>query len=839
MSFWSVLSGSTLDVLEERKTTTIELPIATDLLPIVDNNLSLSIISGDIPRGLRLEDHRLVGTPYEVVRDTLYTFVVRAEQYGVKQDRTYKILVHGPDNPIWVTPEGSLPVGSNDVYFILDSAVIDFQLIAYDPDEVAGDNLEYYIIPGEGELPPGISLSKDGRLTGITEPIIEIPDAEGSGNFDSHNFSTFPYDYGIMSDNGYDSFQFDTTKWDFNQPSVVPNKLNRHYQFVVTISDGDSLAKRKFDIYLVGDDFLRADNTIMRVANGIFTADNSYIRTPVWLTPRDLGTRRANNYITLFLDVIDLNTLTGIITYELLDTNPEDGSPSLIPPGLELDYFTGELAGRVPYQTAITKEYKFTLRALRRVANDPETTFKDKTFVIKIQGEIDSFIQFVTPSDLGTINANFVSNLRINATTTLPNGIVGYQVVSGKLPPGLRLTLNGDIVGSINSFGSTGAEGITVFDSSTFTLDNNTTTIDRAFTFRVKALDRAGYSAIEKDFTIRVTDPDDKLYSSLFVKPFFKESQRQLYRSLINDSNLFDPNFIYRPSDPAFGIQREMKMLLYAGIETKTVEHYVAALSKNNKRKRYRMGEISKAIANIPGTNDTVYEVVYVNVIDPQEFDNNPTRRSFDTGKKTNITVDQTQYDYDKNSVEQPGPDGTFLVTRDGVKLYYKFNPFWYVFDRDGNRLIVDFDTLQAGLAAGEFLQDPAEPWRIRPVPENTIKADFDGMTIDGSGRRTKYMSNIHHSRENIRDIGYTEIEYLPLWMRTSQANAVQALGYVKAVPLCYCKPGFGNDVMTALSNANVVFHDFDFEIDRVIIDTTQGVSQDQYLVFHNYSFNV
>ena len=195
MSFWSVLSGSTLDVLEERKTTTIELPIATELLPISDNNLSLSIISGDIPRGLRLEDHTLVGTPYEVVRDTLYTFVVRAEQYGVKQDRTYKILVHGPDDPIWVTPEGSLPVGSNDVYFILDSAVIDFQLIAYDPDEVAGDNLEYYIIPGEGELPPGISLSSDGRLTGVTEPILEIPDAEGSGNFDSHNFSTFPYDF--------------------------------------------------------------------------------------------------------------------------------------------------------------------------------------------------------------------------------------------------------------------------------------------------------------------------------------------------------------------------------------------------------------------------------------------------------------------------------------------------------------------------------------------------------------------------------------------------------------------------------------------------------------------
>ena len=838
MSFWEVPSGRTLNILQERQTIEIELPVSDSVLPLSNNQAELSVISGEIPKGLRLEGHYLLGTPYEVVRDTMYTFVLRLEQYGVKQDRTYNILVQGPDDPVWVTPEGSLPVGSNEVYFILDSAVIDFQLIAYDPDEVAGDNLEYYIVPGEGELPPGISLSTDGRLSGITEPILEIPKAEGSGNFDAHNFSTFPYDYGIQSDNGYDSFQFDTTKWDYNVPHQIPNKLNRHYQFVVTISDGDSIAKRKFDIYLVGDDFLRADNTIMRVANGVFTADNSYIRTPVWLTPADLGYRRANNYITLFLDVIDLNTLTGLITYELQPNNP-DGTPSIIPPGLELDYFTGELAGRVPYQPAITKEYKFTLRALRRVHNDPETTFKDKTFSIRILGEIDSFIEWVTPSDLGTINSNFISNIRIDATTTLPNGIVRYAMISGKLPPGLRLTLEGDIIGKINSFGSLGAEGITVFDSSNFTLDNNTTTIDREFRFTARALDRAGYSAIEREFVIRVTDPDDKLYSSMFVKPFYKNHQRQLYRDLINDYTIFDPDFIYRPSDPAFGIQREMRMLLYAGIETKTVGHYVAALSKNNKRKRYKMGSIKNAVAKLPGTNTVVYEVVYVDVIDPAEYPNNPTRKSFDTPVKTPITVDQTMYDLDRDSVESPDPDGMFVVTRDGVKLYYKFNPFWYVLDRDGFRHIVNWEEFKEKMIAGEYLQDPAEPWRIRPVPENTFKADFDGMTVDGAGRRSKYISNIYHSRENIRDIGETEIEYLPLWMRSSQQNAIEALGYVKAVPLCYCKPGLSADILANLSRANIVFHNFDFEIDRVVIDTTEGVSQDQYLVFHNYSYNV
>jgi hypothetical protein len=112
-------------------------------------------------------------------------------------------------------------------------------------------------------------------------------------------------------------------------------------------------------------------------------------------------------------------------------------------------------------------------------------------------------------------------------------------------------------------------------------------------------------------------------------------------------------------------------------------------------------------------------------------------------------------------------------------------------------------------------------------------------MTIDGFGKRHKYISNIHHSRDNIRNIGETEIEYLPLWMRTSQINSIESLGYVKAIPLCFCKPGTSKEIYTTLKRHNVTFKDFDFDIDRLIIDSTEGSSDEQYLVFHNYSYNV
>ena len=834
MSFWEIPSGRTLNVLEERVTTTVELPITESSLPLDTNNMNVSVISGNIPRGMRLVNHILEGTPYEVPRDTLYEFVVRAEQYGVFEDRTFNILVKGPDDPEWVTPEGELPIGPNEVYFILDSAEIDFQLIAIDPDTVAGDVLEYFILPGEGELPPGISLSRSGRLTGITEPIIEIAKVAGSGNYDANNYSSYPYDFGITDDNGYDSFDFDTTKFGYSMPTKLPNKLNRNYEFVVTVSDGDSIAKRKFRIYLVGDDFLRADNTIMKVANGVFTADNSYIRTPVWLTPADLGTRRANNYVTVFLDVIDLNTLIGLITYEVLDTNP-DGTPSILPPGLALDEFSGEIAGRVPYQTAVTKQYRFTLRATRRVLGTEETPFTDKTFYINVIGEIDSFIQWITPPDIGLINSNFDSNLRLDATTTLPDAVLRYQVLSGKLPPGLRLTFDGDIIGKINSFGSADAEGITVFDSNLLKFDNNTTTVDRNYKFTVRVGDRSGYSAIEREFNISITDPDNKLYSNMFLKPLLKETQRALYKTLITNNNYFDSNLIYRLGDPAYGIQREMKMLLYAGIETMDVGHYVAAIAKNNRRKRYRLGDIKVAVAKAVGTQDIIYEVIYVEVIDPQN-DPRGTRVKFDVTKRQRITVDQTLYDLDKISVERAKAQGLFIITRDDGIVEYAFNPFFYVYDRNGNRIIVDLNNLDS---ADGLVKDPNEPWRFRPVPENTMKADFDGITVDGAGKQARYISNIYHARDHIRDIGATEIEFLPLWMRSSQPGEIASIGYTPAIPLAYAKPGMGKEIYTALKRDDIRFNTFDFDIDRIVIDSTEGKSQDQYLVYHNYNFNV
>lgn len=889
---WTQPSNTKLATLEENVTISIN-------LPLVNTNATVTLISGKLPGGVRISGSQIIGTPYEVPRTIDYRFVLRASLNGVTRDRTFVITVGSADAPIWQTTQGLLPVGTNSTFYILDNAPVDFQLIATDVDLPVGQKLEYYIASGDGQLPPGIQLTRDGRLVGVVDPILAIEQTltYNKGTFDTapYDFESAGYDFGLRPSNGFDSFFYDTSIYDFNFPERTPKKLNRYYQFTVSVSDGDFVSRRTFRIYVVGDDFLRADNTIMQVGTGTFTADNTNIRVPIWLTPGNLGVRRANNYITLFLDVIDSNTLTGVITYSLLTTNP-DTTPSVLPPGLELDTSTGEIAGRVPYQAEVTKSFRFTIRASRFTPDQAEEIVaSSKTFTITLLGEINSETKWITGSDLGIISSNAISVLKVDATTNVPGSKVIYSLESGRLPPGLALSFDGEIVGKVNSFGenvyrsiwrpsrqynindvvrhegvlyqalsthqstSIGGftvdqglwarynyrtNGLTVFDGDTFRLDTNTTTLDREYRFTVTAQDLYRYSVVNKEFVIRVTDPDSKKYSNLFMKPFLKEETRRNFNAFISNPEIFIPDYIYRPSDPNFGIQREIKMLAYAGIETKELQEYVAAMATNHRRKRYRVGALKSAVAKVPGTNNVVYEVLYLEVIDPQNPEEGRTRKSITVSNPRKIKVNSvsatpknTFYDYEEKPsfvIQTRRQSVTVTLGEDfivGTRNDGTFELQW----QEG--LEVDSRTETKILAILEGLSPTIV---LRPEPEaNTIKVDSNIIKAGQSADVVKYISNITNMRDNIRPLGRTERNFVPLWMRSSQETSVNELGFTPALVLCYCKPGTSQIIQSAIKASGFDFSQFDLDMDRYIIDNTLVSSQPQYLLFANYQFNV
>jgi hypothetical protein len=826
LNVWTQRSGYSLGSFQERLVFDVALPVSND------EGVTYSVISGKLPGGLRIQGNRIVGTPYEVPITTDFTFCIRASGAGGIADRTFTLSIISSNGPEFITPEGELPVGPAEQLFTLDSSYIDFQIEVEDPNLSPTQHLSFFISRDDGALPPGLVLTTDGRIVGFVQPALSIKPSDGTGTYDESVYDAVSFDFAYRPSNGYDSYIYDQTFFDYNTPSNPPKKLNRNYEFFVSVSDGAVTVKRKFDIFVVGDDYFRADNTYL---TGLFTADVTYLRKPIWLTAANLGTYRANNYITIPLETYDTENIVNT-----LDALNPDNTPSTLPPGMLFDSNTSEIYGSVPYQPAITTTYKFTVTSTR-FSDKLETAASSRTFTINIIGEIDSVITWNTAADLGSINANFISTLNVHATSSVTGSTVLYSLVGGALPPGLTLDLDGEIVGKVNQFGESVVGGFLNFleggsASSTYTLfldggdagatvntitdgnplpstnklgltrfydiingeqifntfDGENTSVDRVYTFTIQARDQFGISTITRTFTLKIATPNQIVYSNIRVKPFLKntvdswatdsKSQRDRFKEFINNTNIFTPSSIYRTNDPNFGLQTDLSMIIYAGIETTDAAAYVGAMGLNHKRKRFQFGSIKKATAYNPGSKTPIYEVVYLEMVDPLE----------PSGKRL------------PNLIKHLGTENT-NITVDGN------NSFWSTKLSD---MIID------------------SQFSSRPDPIITV--DSQGYFVSNPNPNTYFPSSITNWQERISSIGETERNYMPLWMRSIQEGSKAELGFQLAVPLCYCKVGTADNIILNIKHSGFNFSLIDYTIDRYIIDSVSGSTADKYLVFRN-----
>lgn len=838
--------------------------------------VTYAIISGKLPPGLRLDQASIIGSPFEVPRLTDFTFCIRASKDGQIADRTFVMTIDGADEPEFVTPSGLLNLGDPNELFVIDSTYVDYQIEALDSDTSVGQKLSYFIARDDGSLPPGLVLTDEGRIVGFLQPILSIKPGDGDGTYDNSYYDAVAFDFAFIPSNGYDSYIYDSVFFDFALQSTKPKKLNRTYEFTITVTDGDSFKKRKFKIFVVGDDFFRADNTTWLDGNSLFTADVTYMRAPVWLTPSYLGLYRANNYLTLILDTYDTENiiyaleqvnadcqattrrisendnvagsyyLTTTLTtpvptvghfltilgsqlvnrvdavqslgnneyrltlYYALDINVADGLSILIgtlsqlPPGMEFDENNAEVFGRIPYQPAVTKNYRFTVSATR-LSDKGERSSSPKIFTVDLLGEIDSVITWDSPANLGSINANFISDLSVKAISNIPEATLLYTLTGGRLPPGLSLDLNGEIVGKVSQYavvvGTTVIiPGLTTFDfaDNITTFDGGTTSVDESYTFTVEVRDQYNYSATSKTFTISIDTPNQLVYSNIRVQPFLKIEQRSVWQSFIDNTTVFTPSSIYRPNDPNFGIQTSLSMLVYAGIETKEAATYISAIGLNHKRKRFQFGGVKKATAFKTGTKIPVYEVLYVEMLDPLE----PNGQRL-PNKLTNLSLQPNDITVDKS------------------------NSIWSIKLGD---LTTDAPTLDR--------------------PDQIITVDSQGYEVSNPNVNEYFPSSISNWRDRLRNWTDTDAQgniidsfseernYLPLWMRSIQPGEKQELDFQLAVPLCYCKPGTANDILLNIKNyvktSTFSFNTLDYTADRYIIDSVEGLTADKYLVFRN-----
>jgi len=714
------------------------------------------VIAGSLPAGMQVTtDGLLTGTPAEVAKRTLYPFVVRATAGSAITDRTFTLDVSGADAPSFTTVAGQLNKPLSTVYTadststcdsilstadvtgnvtVLDGSFIEYNIVATDTDTAAGQNLVYEVV--QGSLPPGVTMTIGGKISGVVE--LAIDDEYGpQGGYDFDAFPDFsaltPSDGGNALDpkNIYDR-------------TVFSRSRSVNYDFIVRVTDGVSSVDRNFNIFVYSADYWVVSNSNVTIDQTLI-GDNSVTmdlhtgRPPVFTTASDLGTFRHDNKVLIRIDVSDFDPLQANLEYSI--------TSGALPIGLSIDLNSGEIYGTLSSQAAVEVDYTFTVRANRVVATGLNT-FSERTFTMKVVGEINIGISFLTPDIIGTLTAGIPSLLSIETVDEEPNRVLSYNVTSGSLPTGITLSEAGNLIGTI--------------DPSDFT-DST-----RAFTFEVTVSDQYQTAATKKDFTLNIDIPYTQTEYGNMSGHATSFIDQNLFYNISQDPNINSPEYIYRAEDPNFGMQNKAEMLLLAGLEAQTLTVLQRQMEQNHAPKTLYFGDIKTAEAKEDGV--VKYEVVYVEMKDTMVNSKGESVASSIKlrdaiakpvlGPKASSTNATTDYE-----VYEVTTDGGLSFSTSGSKVRYA----------------------------------------------NQLSADLGTVTH-------LYPNAVANMRSRMKNLGHKEYTYLPLWMRTTQPDTLAPLGYVMAVPICYCKPGTSGKLKKRIEDKKVDFKNIQFTMDRYLV---------------------
>ena len=729
---WTTTAGK-LATIDEQASFSLQLE-ANDPVELGDSTaIVYSVIAGSLPAGMQVTTTGLLtGTPAEVAKRTLYTFVVRATAGTAITDRTFSLDVQGADAPTFTTASGQLLLDDSTsvgLYWVIDGSSVSFQMQATDTDTEAGQSLVYEIV--DGSLPPGLTMSKTGLISGI----VELTEDQRFG-------ARGGYDDGSPED-----------KWDGVYDRTVTSKsISKNFDFIVRVTDGTSFVEQNNNIFVYSADYWRVSNSAItidatEIQDSPLTMDLSGNRRPVFRTGSDLGTFRHDNALVIKIDVEDFDPLQGDLEYSI-----QSGS---LPAGVSIDVNSGELYGQLARQSAVEVDYTFTIRA-NRVVSTGVNVFTDQTVTMKVIGELDIGIAFTTPTVIGTLKANVPSLLNVEAVADEADRVLSYSVTSGTLPTGITLSPLGNLVGTI--------------DPSDFT-DST-----RAYTFTVTVSDQYQAAATSKEFTVNIDIPFTQLEYGNMSGHATSFIDQNIFYSIAQDPNINSVDNIFRPEDENFGMRLKPDMLMMSGLEAQTLTTFQQQMEQNHAPKTLYFGDLKTAVAK-EGTT-TKYEVVYIEIKDNMV-------------NKDGVAVSSSIRLRDVVAKPILGPRASSMnATAD----------------------YVDYEvTTDGGLAFS------TSGSKVRYA--NQLSADLGVI-------ETLYPNAVANMRSRMKSLGHKEWDYLPLWMKTTQAGDLAPLGYVMAVPVCYCKPGTSGLVKKRIEDKALNFKNIAFTIDRYVVSNSKVATE-------------
>ena len=843
--------------------------IDSDLGPV-----TYSVIAGALPAGVQCTPSgqivgvptataSLQGVPTSVNQDVTSKFVIRATATGRIADRTFELTVTGNDVPQFETPAGSL-----GTFYDGDRVTIQILYSDDDPEDLARVSLV------AGILPPGLTVSPTGVISGYIEPATPLNQTPG---FDESAADAEPYDFVVAF-------------------------VSRNYQFTLEVSDGKSSDLRQFTMFVYSRNEMTADTTQITADNDFVTADETNNRAPFLLNaePGSLGRVRSDNYFAYQFIGDDYDTEQ--ISYAI-SVNTGFG----LPPGLELDPNTGWLYGTIPDQgtteidysfnitvyqtqpvgtsitctdtTAVTNRItctstftlgvgepiKFSGTALGGLSTDDNTLYyvlsivdqfrftvsasptstvpvtltttagvmvanpviasEPYPFELTIVGAVDSEITWLTNSDLGVIVNGETSLLRVEAVNRGGRELE-YRLASGEfnsLPQGLELLPSGDIAGraTFNTF---------AIDLGATTFDSNETIWDSEFEFVVNA------------------------YAPSTQQLLYSVSEIQVVNGGIGFSESSPPTIVFSTPIGASAVQAVAGNVTIVGGSITSVQvsnagaGYVDVASITIVEGFGGTGAALTAVMQPAGTRDVVsvfkafnlrvvreynapYQNLYVLAMPPQDD------RELVASLLNNQDIFVPEYLYRPTDPNfglstQVTYQHAFGLAPDALDVYVEslyLNHYWKnlvlgsietAVARDSNdnivyevvySRIIDSSVNAAGQSVSKIL---TLPYAVEPVgggPEIT----------------TVYPNSLINMRDQVIDTVGQISTGLPLWMTSKQIDG-RVLGFTPAWVIAYVNPGRGRQIAYYLQTQfGEQLNRVDFKVARDILDRALSANWD------------
>ena len=797
--------------------------------------VTYTLISGSLPEGLSLSNTGLIsGTPIIVISDTTYTFVVRTtDNLGNIRDRTFSMIISGVASPEFTTPTGS-------ILNISDSTWVQLPIEYSNP--LSNNLVAIRII--QGQLPPGLEINTNGLIRGYAEPPINNVNLGAvNTSITSTNsniitclsttefiigrpiiFSGTPFG-GIVASQTYYIKTFDESSFTISNivggstvvlsndvgymTASLPNisigqPTTRTYSFTVKLESLLGSDIESYNITVVNQNAPEAEGgpkpansrepTIYNTRPPTFNINES---TPYYGYYVLLPNEQGNTYLPTEDAYIGSITSDNIFSFKVIghdfDSNVLTYTFADLPSGLTANSATGWITGNPVIANNSISEFSFSVAVAK--AGNPLITTPSYNFSYRLVNNLVGDILWITPENLGQIENSTVSVLSVLAESDVA---LEYRLVSGTLPPNLVLLSNGEIAG-------------TVAYQPTNTLLPAESVTD--FTFEIEAFSPL-YSTVvnsTRTFTLSVVQQYTQPTDTLYIKCTPSIQDRNLLRTLLNDTTLIPDSYLYRPTDLNFG---KATSVIYAhayGIYANDLDAYVAAVTKNHYLRNITLGELNTSVAK-NDAGEVIYEVVYSKVIDNLI---NPEGVSVSKEIVWPRLIDLNL--------------GPWYTSVSNIYTSYINAPVegqsWIT---QNNEYIISEDLFILETESGQ----PGFYTSLTPGYATLL-----------------YPNSLPNMREQVGDELGQEYNFrlYPRWMTSQQANG-STLGFTPAWVIAYCKPGtttlndqtvtYGefikyqieNNWQDPITNYKFQLNEINFKIDRFTVDKSLTYNYDNNL---------